>query len=198
MQRFLLLISLILFVATPSSAKVKPWSNGSVVLLSGDTLACQLRFTRKVKEGLLQILKEGKIEQILTVKQVRSFEYWDEAKKKTRYFNTLSLQPELSGKKHEVFMEVMYADQYFSIVNHRTLGYSDNTWQVNPFRKKQVVDNAYLLENATGSVLPLSKENLLKMAGDKQAQLEIFLKKFRALKSLTDYMEVLEYHQALL
>jgi hypothetical protein len=165
--------------------------------MSGDTVECQLQFTRKVTEGLLKI-RTGNTEQILTVKQVRSFEYWDEAKKKTRHFSMLSVQPELSGKKHEVFMEIMYNDQYFSIVNHRTMGYPQNTWQFSPFRKKIVVENLYLLENQTGEALPLCKESLLKMSGSKQAQINQFLETFRALKSITDYMEVLEYHQALL
>jgi hypothetical protein len=197
MKRFLPLLLLVFIVVTSSFAKVKPWNKGKVVLISGDTVECQLQFTRKVKEGLLQILN-GNTEQILTVKQVRSFEYWDEAKKKTRYFSMLSLQPELSGKKHEVFMEIMYSDQHFSIVNHRTMGYSDKTWQFSPFRKKVVVENSYLLENESGEVLPLCKENLLKMAGSKQVELDQFLQSFRALKSIRDYMEVLEYHQALL
>ena len=198
MKRLLLFSVIVLScVVSYSYGKTKPWSKGKVTLYSGEVIECELRFTRKVKEGLLYIRQSLTKEQILTVRQVRSFEYFDEKRNLHRSFTTLSVQPELSGKRHEVFMEIIFQGTYFTIVNHRTLGYEKNRLNINPFTKKVVVDNAYLVCNKNQETVPLTRENLMQMIDGKQSEVDAYIRSKRSLKSVQDYTAVLEYHQAL-
>ncbi len=196
MKRLLLLLFTLAF--TFSFAKDKPWRKGRITLVNGDTLSCTLRFTGKVKEGLLQIQNGDDRLRILTVRQVRFFQFFDEEKNQLRFFQALSAQPELSGKKHEVFMEIVYQGTQYSIANHRMLGYSEKSFHINPFGKKSVVDNPYLLDHETNEVLPLSPENLLKMLRTKQREVSDFIQTNGLPRSVNDYKKVLEYHQTLL
>jgi hypothetical protein len=197
MKRLLLLLSFSL-IFTFSFAKEKPWRKGKVMLSNGDTLSCTLRFTRKVKEGLLQIQDGDNKLRILTVKQVRFFEFFDEKRNQLRFFKALSAQPELSGKKHQVFMEIIYRGAFYSIANHRMIGYSEKSFHINPFGKKTVVDNPYLLDHQTNEALPLSHENLLKVLRTNQREVNDFIQTNGPPRSVNDYMKVLEYHQTLL
>jgi hypothetical protein len=193
----LLLLCLFCFVFFFSHGKVRPWSNGKIVLHSGDTIECKLRFTRKVKEGLLQILRDDAKEEIFTVMQVRYFEYYDQNKNSVRCFTTLFLQPEFSGKRHETFLEEVYHGAHFTIVNHRTLGYSKKKIAFNPFRKKEVIDNPYLVNNQTKEVVAMTHENLLLMLQGKQSEIESFIRSKGSLRTVQDYAAVLEYHAGL-
>ena len=201
MKRLLLLALLgflFLTITYPTYCKNRPeWHTGNVVFLSGDSLACQLKFTRKVSEGLLQILNGSSV-RILTVKEVKSFSYYDEKQKRTRRFINVSLMPELSTRKHEIFIEDLYGNGVFSILNHRTIGYAENSIAINPFRKKTVVNHLYILDNSTGEVLPLSKENILAVMQTEKEQVTNYLEKSRTkLKSVSDYIALLEYHKSL-
>lgn len=187
---------LILFILC--AAKERPWTKGRVTFLNGDTLSCTLRFTRKVKEGLLQVQDKGERIQILTARHVAAFEFFDEGVKQNRYFRSLTVQPELSGRKHEVFMEVLFEGEYYSIVNHRMLGYAETSIQFNPFKKKHVVDNLYLVDHETSQVVPMTRENFLQIVRTKRKEVDHYLQLHPNLKSVGDYMRVLEYHQALL
>jgi hypothetical protein len=193
----LLSVLLFIFVTTGEANKNPEFYKGTVKLFSGDTLTCQLRFTRKVSEGLIQIINDGKF-QVLTVKDVSSFAFFDEARKTSRTFLNVSLKPEFSTRRHEVFVEVLHSNDVLAIVNHRTIGYSKKSFQFNPFRKKTVIDNLYLLEKGSGLILPLSKENVLAMMKENKATVETYLEtstlKF---KQLSDYATLLDYQQTL-
>jgi hypothetical protein len=196
MKRLLWLICFV-FVSFMSVAEKNPaFNSGRVVLHNGDTLVCKLRFTRKVSEGLLQILSDDKV-QILTVHQVYSFSFFDEKRNKERHFSTVYLKPELSSRSHEVFAEVLHENDAVAVINHRTMGYAKK-WEINPFRKKTANDNYYLLEKETHLVLPLSKENILAVMNEDRSDIQAFLEnstlKFR---QVSDYITVLDYQQSL-
>jgi hypothetical protein len=196
----LLFISLLIgpFVNQSQASHKKPkFYSGTIVLNSGDTLACELKFTRKVSEGLLQVKKGDKLE-VLTVKDVISFNFQDDEKKATRTFYNLSLIPVLSTRRHEVFVELLYGNNNLAIVNHRTMGFSDKTLQFNPFRKKTVINNLYLFDKKKGLILPLSRENVLEMMEEKKPNIETYLHNSALrLKSINDYITLLDYHATL-
>lgn len=170
---------------------------GIVVLHSGDTLACEMKFTRKVSEGLLQIWKTDHIE-VLTVKDVRSFSFEDDKKQQLRTFYNLPLIPDLATRRHEVFVERVYGNENMVIVNHRTMGFSEKSWQFNPFRKKNIVDKFYLLDTRAGLVLPLSKENILAMMKEKKEIIDSYLhSNSLKLKNISDYIALIDYHQSI-
>lgn len=203
MKRLFILTLFALCIVTsakPATTKIKhsqPWHEGLVVLYSGDTIECKLKFTRKVSEGLLQVMKGKRIE-ILTVKDVAAFSYFDEEKKIVRKFITLSLMPDLSTRKHEIFIEYVYGNDKLSILNYKTLGFAPNTLQINPFRKKSVVNVRYLLNNDTGKVLPMSRENALElMDSEKQDVLSFIQAKGLRLKTVDDFISLLDYHKTL-
>jgi hypothetical protein len=193
----LLSVLLFIFVTTGEANKNPEFYKGTVRLLSGDTLTCQLRFTRKVSEGLIQVFNDGKF-QVLTVKDVSSFVFFDEAKKTTRTFLNVALKPEFSTRRHEVFVEILHSNDLLAIVNHRTIGYSKKSFQFNPFRKKTVIDNLYLLDKTTTLIMPLSKENVLAMMKENKASVTNYVESAALkFKQLSDYATLLEYQQTL-
>lgn len=175
------------------------WNRGIVVFHSGDTLQCEMHFTRKVAEGLLQVLNHDKIE-ILTVKDVTSFSYYDMRKNKQRTFYSFALRADLSSRTHEVFIEHIFGNREFSILNHKALGLSVQPIQFNPFKKKKcVVNKNYIFDNKSGRVLPMSKENVLElMAAEKTQVLSYLQTSGIRLKTLSDFIGLLNYHQSLL
>jgi hypothetical protein len=205
MKRLLLMSISVLFLslAAVASAPQKSkfhkhnWYFGEVVLNNGDTLHGQLNFTRKVTEGLLQVLQGMKIK-VLTVKDVRSFSYFDNQKKTERKFVTMPLTPEFSTREHEVFVEQVYGNFTFTIVNHRTLGYPSGKFHFNPLKRKSVVDNQYLVVNHSGEIVRMSIDNLLVlMKNDRRAVLEYIRERGIKVKKIEDFISVLDFHQSL-
>jgi hypothetical protein len=167
------------------------------VFHSGDSIQCDLRFTRRVSEGLLQVRKDDKI-QILTVKNVSHFRFLDETKQLERVFYNLTLIPQLSTRRHEVFVELVYTTKDISIVNHKTLGFSSKGFQINPFRKKAVVNTFYVVEKYSGLILPLNRTNMLQILDQNKTEVEAYLKSHNVrLKTVSDYISVLEFERTL-
>ncbi len=186
------------FAGTAGDKHPHAWHSGTVVMFSGDTITGNLYFTRKVAEGLLQIRKGNRV-RVLTVKDVISFSYFDEKHNTERKFITVSLQPDLSTRNHEIFIELVYANQKLAILNHKTLGFETKRFQFNPFRKKIIVNNRYLLDNQSGKVLPMSKENALELMEDERKEILYYIQSNGVrLKTLEDFMTLLDYHESLL
>jgi hypothetical protein len=202
-QLYLLLFCLFLISAEVHSLPLrkifhpKQWNRGMVAFTNGDTIYCQLSFTRKVTEGLLQIL-DGRRIRVVTVKEVSSFSFYDSHKKRNRKYLTVSFLPSLSTREHEVFVEQLYSNNNFLIVNHRTLGYRTGKFRLDPLRKKTVVDNRYLLDNRSGKILPMERESLLQFVDDERKAILAFIQqKGIKIKSVEDFILVLDYHQSL-
>lgn len=183
--------------AIAGKSKTIPFRDGFVVFHNQDTLRCKLRFTRKVSEGLIQVQRENYID-ILTVKDVRSFSYYDETIKKSRTFVNVAFIPNLSTRKHELFVELIYGNEKLTIVNHKTLGYSTNAIQFNPFRSKTIVNNRYILDNQTGKVVPMSKEEVLRLMKSEEREVSSYIQTsgFR-MKRVEEFIAVLDYYATL-
>ena len=178
--------------------KKKPWHSGTVVFHNGDTLYGNLKFTRKVSEGLLQV-RHGKQVKVFTVKDVLSFSYYDKKKNKTRRYLTLSMAPDLATREHEVFIEYIHGNNKFSLLNYKALGFSDQAVQINPFRTKTVVNKRYLLDNSTGKIVPLTKDNVLGLMDEERKEVMSYIHTSgMRLKTVEDYILLLDYHQSLI
>jgi hypothetical protein len=197
MKRLLVIFIILLPLAVCASPKSNKWFSGLVVFHTGDTLHCDLRFTRKVTEGLIQVKAGDRIE-VLTVKDVRAFSFYDDGRGYTRTFFNLAVIPDLSTRKHEIFIELLYATKTFSILNHKSLGYSENAIQINPFRKKAVVNQRYIFNNATGEVVPLTRDNILMMMAERKTEVVGYLESNNVrLKTVDDYIALLDFHAKL-
>lgn len=190
---------LFLFLLTTSlnalAEKGKQWHDGIVTFHTGDTLHCKLRFTRIASEGLIQVLEQDQI-RILTVKDVRSFSYVDKEKHRVRTFFSLPFQSDMATVKREVFLEHIYSSDNFSILNYKTMGFKERAF--NPLQRKSVVNKPYLLNNLTGEILPMSRENILLLMEDKKKTIISYLNNHNIkLRSLPEFIDLLNYHQSI-
>ncbi|HYG02710.1 MAG TPA: hypothetical protein VD927_09705 [Chryseosolibacter sp.] len=197
MKRTLPLIVLIALFSLNTFAKKKPtWHEGTIILASGDTLHCKLRLTRKVAEGLLQVTNDGVHFRMLTVDEVITFMYRDSARKSVRVFYSLQMRPESSGKEHGVFVESLYFNDRFGIVIHRTMGISKKNIQINPFRKKTIVENYYKVDRVEGGILPLTYHEALALLEKERSNIisALHTEDIR-LRSVDDYRAIVTINQ---
>jgi hypothetical protein len=201
MNRLLLLhIALVISCSCFSNVvvdKSPKWHEGFAVLNNGDTIRGLLQFTRKVSEGLLQVQKQNTVE-VLTVKDVRYFSFFDEHTKSERKFYTLSFQPESGKRPHEIFIEYIYGNEKVWIMNHKMLGFSKKIFQFNPFGKRTVVNQRYLLNHESGELLPMSKENILSlMPVERREVLSYIQSNGLRLKTVEDFINLLDFQRTL-
>ena len=173
------------------------WNEGRVVFNTGDTLNCYLRFNQAVPHGLLQVQEDGNAITI-PVKDVREFSFFDPRKTRHRKFFSVPVSEDHQLTK-EYFMECLYDDQKFTILKHRTIGTPYDYMNYSRFiSRPSRITKQYILDITTGSVLPLSKENVLQLTGNKKPEITSFIQsnsiKF---KSVTDYIHVFEYLSSL-
>lgn len=168
------------------------WHRGKVIFATGDTLSCDVRFNNALPVGILQIRSSGTI---LTIEpeDVKSFTWYDEDKERTRkFFSLLVTTEELSS--HRAFMESLYDDREVSIVNHKTLGLPYEYMNYTRFiSKPSRVNRKYLLDFSTGQLLPMSRENALKLVGDRNEVISFIQSRRIRFKSLEDYIDVFEF-----
>ena len=173
------------------------WSEGSVVLLTGDTLTCKLRYNQSFPEGVVQIL-DGENIKCLSVKDLKAFSYQDEKKNRLRNFCTMRMPyGEFVDKPY--FCERLYHNSRFAIVRHRALGTPYEYMHYSRFFRRPVVMNhQYLLDESSGKMLPLCRQNVLQLLGEKKAEITSFIEsnsiKF---KTVADYVKVFDYHSSL-
>ena len=172
------------------------WINGHVVLETNDTVSCKLRFNQMVTEGLLQVL-DG--EQILTlsVKDVKSFYYFDRKKNRYRTFFTLSV-PLNNSVSREMFLEYVYGNEQISILNHKTMGFAHSYMDFAPVKQATFINKQYLLDLSTGQLLPMSKANALSLLGQNQKIASFIEKQGIRFRKVSDYVRIFEYRQSLL
>jgi hypothetical protein len=204
MKRLLVSLAIYCFFLMHVCAQVKPaesfvlaWNSGNVIFKSGDTLHCKLRYNHAASVGMLQIL-ENDIAVTLTPADVNAFSFYDEAKQKVRNFSSL---PAAEGETSDqpFFMESLYSDQRFSIVNHRTMdvpyGYMNYTRLIS---KPVKISKKYILDSSTGELLPLSKENALRLMDTKRNEVTGYIQSHRLkFKKTADYIHLFRYHSSL-
>lgn len=195
-----LLLPLLLFFTASLSAQtlnekfLLHWTSGTVIFKTGDTLVCDLRFNQTGTQPILQINNEG---QTITVptRDVKAFSFYDEAKRRTRSFSTFS-NPNIPSQ--EFYMEKIYRDGHFSILNHKTMEKPDE-FKLMPFAAKPVKTyKKYLMDEITGELLPLSRESLFQLLEPKRSEIMSYVKtrgiRFRR---IADFISVFEYHNSL-
>lgn len=171
------------------------WTSGHVVLETNDTVSCTLRFNQMVPEGLLQVLDGDNI-LTLSVKDVKSFLFFDPKKNRYRRFFTLSVP--LNGYvTREMFLEYVYGNENVSILNHKTMGLAHTYMEFSPLKQATPKNKQYLLDSSTGVLLPMSKENALSLLDNKQKVASFIESKELRFRKVSDYVKIFEYHRSL-
>ncbi|MEX1241295.1 MAG: hypothetical protein WEB30_16355 [Cyclobacteriaceae bacterium] len=171
------------------------WIPGLVVLETNDTVACDLRYNQMVPEGLLQVL-DGQNILTLSVKDVKSFLFFDPAKNRYRQFFTLSV-PMDGNVNREMFLEYVYGNDKVSILNHKTMGLSHAYMEFTPFKLPVPINKLYLLDCRSGELLPISGENALSLLDKKQEVASFIHDSGIRFRRLSDYVKVFEYEESL-
>lgn len=204
MKRLLLCVA-ILFPISFSQAQTKApqdeyslaWNQGKVIFYTGDTVECMLRYNQTLSVGALQIMKDDNII-TLPSKDVLSFSFYDERKGQTRYFSSMAVTEE-EYVNQKVFLESLYNDTQFVILNHRTMDVPYDYMNYTRLISKPVrVSKKYILNAKTGELLPLSKENTLKLLESRKNEITAFIQEHHLrFKKVADFIDVLEYHSSL-
>lgn len=171
------------------------WTPGIVVLETNDTVACTLRYSQMVPEGLLQV-EDGDNILTLSVKDVRSFFYYDAHRNRYRKFFTLAVP--LDGRRtREMFLEYVYGNDRVSILNHKTMGLAHSYMEFTPFRQPVPVNKQYLLNCRTGELMPISEENALSLLEKRQKVAHYIESNGIRFRRLSDYVRIFEYDRSL-
>lgn len=171
------------------------WTTGFIVLETDDTVACKLRYNQLVPEGLLQVL-DGETILTLSVKDVKSFFFFDPKKDRQRRFYTLSI-PINGYVKREMFLEYIYGNENVSILNHKTMGLARVYMEYTPFKQPIPLNRQYLLDCRTGEVLPISEENAMSLLEEKQKVAAFIDNHHIRFRKISDYVKVFEYDRSL-
>jgi hypothetical protein len=172
------------------------WSEGIIVFASGDSLPCYLRYNQEVAHGLLQVL-DGDNAVTLSVQDVKAFSFHDSQKNIVRNFFTLPVLPDQS--RPECFVECLYNDNMFSIVNHKTIGLPYDYMNYSRFiSKPSRISKKYIVKIATGEIFPLSKEHVLQIMGKRKSEVNSFIDRYNIkFRKVADYIFVFQYHASL-
>ena len=173
------------------------WNDGSVVFKTGDTLMCKLRYNHAASCGILQVL-ENEIPVTVSPLDVASFSFYDERKQRLRRFSSLAIG-QLEEKGQFFFVENIYSDHRFSIVNHRTMdvpnGYMNYTRLIS---KPVPMSKKFILDATTGQLLPLSKENAIRLLENRRNEVMSYIQNNHLkFKKTADYIHLFEYHSSL-
>lgn len=171
------------------------WTQGTVVLETNDTVACTLRYSQMVPEGLLQV-EDGDNILTLSVKDVRSFSFFDARRNRYRKFFTLAV-PLDGQKKREMFLEYVYGNDRVSILNHKTMGLAHGYLEFTPFRQPVPVSKQYLLNCKTGEVTPISEENALALLQQREKVATYIQSNGIRFRRLSDYVKIFQYDRSL-
>jgi hypothetical protein len=172
------------------------WSEGVVVFTNGDSLQCYLRYNQEVADGLLQVL-DGENTLTLLASDVKAFTFYDSDKNSLRNFFALPVlrdQP-----RPERFVESLYSNAKFSIVNHRTIGMPYDYMNYARFiSKPSRISKKYIVNTSTGEIFPLSKEYLFQIMGNRKTEISSFIERYNIkFRKFSDYIHVFEYHASL-
>jgi hypothetical protein len=171
------------------------WTPGVVVLETDDTVACTLRYSQLVPEGLLQVADADNI-LTLSVRDVKSFSFFDAHLNRYRKFFTLSIP--LEGRKsREMFLEYIYGNDRVSILNHKTMGLAHSYMEFTPFKQPVPLSKQYLLDRRTGKLMPLSEQNALSLLQKRRKVAKYIRNHDIRFRKLSDYVNIFEYDLSL-
>jgi hypothetical protein len=170
------------------------WTKGLVVFKTSDTLHCDLRFNQTGDKAILQVAESGHTITV-PVRDVKSFSFYDAKKSRHRTFMAFRNPGTVD---QEFYMEKIYFDNHFSILNHKTM---EVPLELNFSRfvgKPVKTHKKYLLNESTGEMLPLSRENLFSLLEPKRDEIVSYVKaRHIRFKRISDFINVFEYHNSL-
>lgn len=170
------------------------WTIGKVVFKTGDTLQCKLRFNQTGDKSVLQVTEAGHT-LVLPTRDVRQFSFFDAKRSRDRIFTTFQ-HPGFSGQ--EFYMEKIYVDSRFSILNHKTMEVPAELNFSRFVGKPVKIHKKYLLNESTGQLLPLSRESLFQLLEPKKTEILSYVKSNHIrFKRISDFIHVFEYHNSL-
>lgn len=174
------------------------WNQGKVIFYTGDTVSCKLRYNHTLSVGALQVMKDDNII-TLPSRDVLSFSFYDEHKSRMRNFSSMSVSEEESYPNQKVFLESLYNDQQFIILNHRTMDVPYDYMNYTRLISKPVrISKKYILNTQTGELLPLSKENTLKLLQTRREEITAFIQEHHLrFRKVADFIDVFEYNSSL-
>jgi hypothetical protein len=175
------------------------WKNGTVVLDTGDTIACELSYNQTVSEGLLQV-KDGDNVLTLTVNDVFAFSYFDHDKEHMRTFLALAVKnAEGSNYKRKYFLEYHYGNDKIAIVSHKTIFILHiNTNYYNDLKKPVPIAYRYLLNVETDEIFPFDEDNAIFLMKDKEKIIKNYMNENKLkLRKEEDYIKVFQYYASL-
>jgi hypothetical protein len=173
------------------------WSHGTVMFPGGDSVRCVLRYNQQMSNGTLQIM-DGDDIIALSARDVASFSFYDSIREKTRKFSVMPVDAgNEAGQKY--FLEYIYNDQQFSILNHRTVGVPYEYMNYSRFVSKPArISRKYILDMNTGELMPLSKENTLRLMQRRKEEIMSFIQDNHIrFKKTADFISVFRYHSSL-
>lgn len=173
------------------------WSQGMVVFPAGDTVHCTLRYNQQLSNGTLQVM-EGDLIIALSARDVASFTFYDSSRQKTRKFSAMPVD-KLNDAGQKFFLEYIYHDQQFSILNHRTVDVPYEYMNYSRFVSRPArISRKYILNMTTGELMPLSKENTLRLMEQRKEEIMSFIQDHHIrFKKTADYITVFRYHSSL-
>jgi hypothetical protein len=170
------------------------WTSGIVIFKTGDTLKCNLRFNQAADKSILQLNGSG---HTLTVpiRDIRQFSFFDARKNRFRVFSAFA-HPD--HEDQEFYMEKIYGDNHFSILNHKTMEVPAELNFSRFVAKPVKTYKKYLLNESTGQLLPLSRESLFELLEPKKTEILSYVKsKNIRFRRISDFINVFEYHNSL-
>ena len=199
MKRILLVLmiasSTALLAQNISSEKFSlAFNRGQIIFKTGDTLTCNLRFNQTADKSILQINEEGHTLTVPT-KDVRQFSFFDAKKNRNRIFTTF---PHPHFANQEFYMEKIYVDNRFCILNHKTMEVPAELNFSRFVGKPVKTHKKYLMDEATGQLLPLSRESLFALLEPKRTEILSYVKSNHIrFRRIADFISVFEYHNSL-
>ncbi|HEY0742822.1 MAG TPA: hypothetical protein VGD40_15235 [Chryseosolibacter sp.] len=170
------------------------WTDGVVIFNTGDTLRCNIRFNQAAAHPILQIRNQ---DHTLTIpsNDVKQFSFFDSIRNRTRTFTSF---PSTEIVNQSCYMERIYGDSHFSILNRKTIETPSELDFVRFAVKPAKIYKRYLFNESTGQLLPLSKENLFQLLETRKSEIASYVRmngiRFRR---ISDFIKVFEYHNSL-
>ena len=172
------------------------WVQGSVVLVTGDTVPCEMSYNPAVEEGLLQV-KDGEGMLTLSVKDVTSFFYFDTEKSKTRRYYSMPVHDENASITREYFLEHVYENADMAILSRRVVRLGGNLF--NSLTEVVPVDLNFLLDVHTGTLQELKEAEAMALMKSKSDQVKAYMKTngIKLKSDVKDYILVFNYYASL-
>jgi hypothetical protein len=173
------------------------WKNGSVVLETGDTVQCKVRYNNALPDGVVQVL-DGENTLTFSVRDVKAFTFLDEEKNRHRFFERV-VMPNQDPDGKTFFCEVLYKNSTFRILKHRAIGVPYDHMNYTRFlRKHTIITERFIVHEPSGKMLTLSKEHAMQLLENKRDEISGFISDNGIrFKSVADYIKVLDFHASL-